>query len=344
MDTRPSISVIIPYYNVPEELFSKCIDSVLAQTFKDFEVLLVNDGSTEQYRGILENAEKRDPRIKLINKLNGGVSSARNIGVQQTTGSYITFVDSDDAIARDFLEHAYSIVQKENSDMVIGATKQVGMLSEVEDVVIDVQYTRYDKGQFNHIIPHMLASNRVISYENGGYMNRGPVARLVKAEIAKTTVFPEEVAIGEDIIWNQRILKNCSKITITNEIWYYYVQNNMSASFRYREDAIDSIRKTGIATYNEIDLYNDQIYRAFCHLLLMQTRNTVCQACLTNRKNEEGFFVKWGRFNKLKRQEPWSLISKRLLRIGSRDEKFYYLLFKTNLYFPLAYLKDRLSQ
>lgn len=350
MDRKPAISVIIPFYNVGEALFSKCIDSILKQTFRDFELLIIDDGSSDEYRKMLEDTEKLDERIILIHKKNGGVSSARNMGTELACGDFITFVDADDMVLSGFLSEAYSIATNTDADIVYGATRtaepgKTGIpSSESPTETVTPEYMVYGYRDFKTIIPCLIAPNRLLRYENGSYLSRGPVSRLLKAGIAKTVKFPENVALGEDLIWNQRILKKSSFISITENLWYIYVQNDSSAVHRYRENAIELIRNAGMELLSEIDTKDDGIYRAFCSRILAQTRSIVCQSYLTNRKNKKTFSVKYRTFNRLKKQEPWSLITGRLLKIGSRDEKFYYLLLKSNLYFPLAYIKDRLGR
>lgn len=97
MDTQ-KISVIVPVYNV-EKYLSRCIDSIISQTFSDFELILVDDGSTDSSGKICDEYGKKDGRVKVIHKRNGGLSSARNCGLENAKGNYICFVDSDDWIS-----------------------------------------------------------------------------------------------------------------------------------------------------------------------------------------------------------------------------------------------------
>ena len=110
------ISVIIPIYNV-EKYLSRCLESVINQTYKNLEIILVNDGSTDNSSKIIQ--QYYDPRIKIINKINGGLSSARNAGLKICTGDYITFVDSDDWIELDMIEFMTKQVCNTNCDLVV---------------------------------------------------------------------------------------------------------------------------------------------------------------------------------------------------------------------------------
>ena len=352
MDRKPAISVIIPFYNVGEALFSKCIDSILKQTFRDFELLIIDDGSSDEFAGILDRTEKLDQRIRVIHRPNGGVSSARNLGVELATGSFITFIDADDIVHPGFLSESYAIITKEEADMVIGTVRDFDMNRDTYENLVNSRagqpftYTEYGPQEITALKPILVASNRLMRFPTGGYISRGPVARLVRTETARKVCFPEGIQIGEDVIWNQRILSVCSKVIVAENIWYYYfyAHNTASAIHRYREDAIKTIRDAGLALLSTIDISDNELYRAFCSRLFSQTRLIICQAYLTNRQNRASFFEKYRVFMQLKKQEPWSLITGRLLKIGSRDEKFYYLLLKSNLYFPLAYIKDRLGR
>ena len=114
----PKISIIIPIYNL-EKYLDKCIKSILNQTFKDFELILVNDGSTDKSGVICDNYKKVDDRIVVIHKENGGTSSARNIGIDIARGKYIGFVDGDDYIHENMYYELYENLIKNNSDISI---------------------------------------------------------------------------------------------------------------------------------------------------------------------------------------------------------------------------------
>ena len=112
------ISVIVPVYNI-EHYIEECIKSILNQTFKEFELLLVDDGSTDSSLNICRGYEKKDNRIKVIHKKNGGLSDARNVGIEKACGKYICFIDGDDFIANDTLENMYNLILKNNSQIAV---------------------------------------------------------------------------------------------------------------------------------------------------------------------------------------------------------------------------------
>ena len=114
----PKVSVIIPVYNV-EKYLVECLNSVTNQTLKDIEIICVNDGSTDNSADILDNYAQKDSRIIVIHKENEGVSVARNLGIDKSTGEYLMFVDSDDILTLTACQKAYDTVTKDNSDMLI---------------------------------------------------------------------------------------------------------------------------------------------------------------------------------------------------------------------------------
>lgn len=112
------ISVIVPIYNV-EKYLSKCIESILSQTYKDLEIILVNDGSIDNSGKVCEEYKKKDRRIKVIHKENGGLSDARNVGIEISKGEYIAFIDSDDWIDEEYIEVLYKLLIENNADISI---------------------------------------------------------------------------------------------------------------------------------------------------------------------------------------------------------------------------------
>ncbi len=120
----PAISVIVPVYNT-QKFLGKCLESIINQTFKDIEIICVNDGSIDNSPTILNDYAEKDSRIKIINQKNGGLSCARNTGINNAKGEYIGFVDSDDWIDLDFLEKLYNAAKKFDADIATGGIKRV---------------------------------------------------------------------------------------------------------------------------------------------------------------------------------------------------------------------------
>lgn len=111
---NPLISVIVPIYNV-EKYLARCVDSIVNQTYKDFELILVDDGSPDNSGKICDEYAKKDSRIKVVHKKNGGLSDARNAGMAVATGEYISFIDSDDYVSDDFFECLLDVMNKKTA-------------------------------------------------------------------------------------------------------------------------------------------------------------------------------------------------------------------------------------
>ena len=120
----PQISVIVPAYNA-EETIKKTIDDILNQTYRDFELIIVNDGSIDSTREICEEIEKSDNRVRLLNQKNGGLSNARNNGIKIAVGEFITLIDSDDRVEMYYLEYLMKAIQDNDADMACGKTDRV---------------------------------------------------------------------------------------------------------------------------------------------------------------------------------------------------------------------------
>ena len=128
--TEPLISVIVPIYNV-EQYLENCINSILNQTYRNLEVILVDDGSPDNCGGICDLYSDKDPRIKVIHKQNGGLSDARNKGLDAATGEYLAFVDSDDTILPEMIDKLYQRIVIDQSDLAFCGYQQVNQKGDV---------------------------------------------------------------------------------------------------------------------------------------------------------------------------------------------------------------------
>lgn len=202
------LAVIVPVYNV-EKLLPRCLDSILAQTYRDFTLILVNDGSTDGSGKICDGYAEKDERIRVIHKNNGGVSSARNAGLDAADGEYITFIDSDDAIPPGYLETLYMAASGSGADVA----------------VCDVLFSRTGYNDLRiHCPKQSMTKNEALSIllsEEG--INPGPYAKLFRSSVIGDTRFPP-LKIGEDWIFNLTVFDKASAV-VNCETEYYYVDN-----------------------------------------------------------------------------------------------------------------------
>ena len=162
MECNPLISIIIPVYNV-EKYLSECIESVINQTYKNLEIILVNDGSTDSCPQICEEYAAKDNRIKVIHKKNGGLSDARNIGLKQATGALISFVDSDDLLSLDFCQRLLDALIESDADIVecdfVKFEEETEEINEVEETDFELFINSNDDELLFHAIGFLFYSN-----------------------------------------------------------------------------------------------------------------------------------------------------------------------------------------
>jgi glycosyltransferase involved in cell wall biosynthesis len=238
------ISVIIPVYNTEKYLY-RCIDSVIKQTHKNLEIILVDDGSTDNSGKICDWYKNKDSRIRVIHKKNAGQSSARNIGIELATGDYIVFVDSDDWIAENIYEHCIELAETKKCDIV--DFKVVFTSDETKKFEPKTVYTT-ELIEGKEILRNYLLKGQT---EVAPF---SPCRKLYKRSLFQTIRFPEG-KINEDIATNYRILMNCRKLVVTNKIGYYYFQNSASTTrngLRKRDfNLLDVCEELQILTKNE---------------------------------------------------------------------------------------------
>lgn len=225
----PRISVIIPVYKV-EEYLNRCVDSVLSQDFQDFELILVDDGSPDNSGKICDEYAKIDSRVKVIHKENGGVSSARNAGIDASIGEYITFVDSDDSIKQGFLKNA--IDNMKGVDLYVSGIEMLTYLQG--EVVKKDEYTIEQSGY--------LDIKELYERVNKTYPQIcicGPYCKIFKSQIIKENNirFDTTLSLGEDTLFNLAYNRKIKRIYFDKSIFYtYYRENNESLFSKYREN------------------------------------------------------------------------------------------------------------
>ena len=224
---KPMISIIIPFYNTPEKAFRRCINSLINQTYKNYEAIVINDGSDKNSIEYLNSICAIDNKIYIINKDNEGSAIARNVGIEKAKGDYIMFLDSDDAITEYCLEEAAQVIEDSSSDLVFGAVKRVNEdeidifnpQRRLESKIITVD----PRGARDSLMAHMIGlTDEMFSLENG-YISDGPWARVLKKSIAEASKFSKEAFWNDDTIWNLKMLKKCQSITIIDDLWYKYL-------------------------------------------------------------------------------------------------------------------------
>lgn len=226
------ITVIVPVYNV-EKYLIKCIDSIITQTYKDLEIILVNDGSTDNSGKICDKYKSKDKRIKVIHKDNGGLSDARNCGLKISNGEYIVFLDSDDWVDENYIKILYNLIKKYDSDMSICDFKKV--------------YNEEEKlnSNYNEMVFSNIEALKQIHTEKG---TQFIVAwnKMYKKKLLDGMKYPKG-KVHEDEFLTPILLYRSNKIAYTEKELIYYRQREgsiMSNGFNLKKlDYLDALEE-----------------------------------------------------------------------------------------------------
>lgn len=214
MTETPKITIISPVYNA-EKFVDKFIQSIQHQSFTDFELLLVNDGSTDHSGDICDKYASHDKRIKVFHKENGGVSSARQMGLDKSSGEYIIHADPDDWIEPEMLQELYQEAKKENSDMVICDfyinAKDSQTVSKQDPIQLDSKNVL--RSLFHNL--HGSCCNKLVKHSCINKYN---------------AQFPLELSLCEDLYFNVTLLKNDLKVNYLPKAFYHYIKNENANS------------------------------------------------------------------------------------------------------------------
>ena len=238
MEQHINVSVIIPVYN-SEKYIKRTIESLLNQTIKQIEIICINDGSTDSSLQILKELQKQDQRIKIIDKKNEGIWKARMNGIEKSTGEYITFVDSDDYVEKDFIEKLYKNIQDNKADISICGFKR---MDEKSGKVLSQEM----KFEQNRVIDKNLNLEEVIS------VNTALWNKLYKASIIKEIKdLKNPPRILEDMMFLALLYLNVKKISFVDEYLYNYLVRESSAMNTLKENEIDVIQESMIEIKQE---------------------------------------------------------------------------------------------
>lgn len=309
MTLPPKISIIVPVYKV-EQYLPKCIESILAQTFQDWELLLVDDGSPDTSGKICDGYALKDSRIKVFHKVNGGVSSARNLGIDNAKGEWITFIDSDDYIQPSFLEGLYApIAQGEEVDFVHGGC--VNVINE-EFVSINQSYDYYVGDDKNILFQKLrgLSVSKLFRLKNIIYWADG-----------QTLYFDEKMKIAEDMAFTLDYALYVSRFALVPEKGYCYRKDNMQSATKSNkveiyETALHSFKHLYKSTTTYILKCN--ISNEIANIRLMHLAYQLQNVCLSL------YYNKYSRIDRIKylksdmNREYLLLLSKRNIGFKSR--------------------------
>lgn len=231
------ISIIVPVYNV-EKYLNRCIDSIVCQTYRTLEIILVDDGSVDNSGFICDGYARKDTRIKVVHKNNGGLGFARNSGLDIATGKYVTFIDGDDYIGKTHIEEMYALIQNTKTDTCMGGHTKVYTNKEVphKNVCAGEVYKNDVKAE---ILPRMCGAN----LKGEDYIEMSVCMVLLSNEIIKEhhlRFVSEREYVSEDLVFDFEYYPLSKGVCVSQQVDYYYCDNEGSLTTKYRPDRFES--------------------------------------------------------------------------------------------------------
>ncbi|MBO0958847.1 glycosyltransferase [Neobacillus sp. MM2021_6] len=225
------VSVVVPIYNV-EQYLARCVESILQQTFTNLEVILVNDGSPDNCGTIAENYAIADSRVKVFHKENGGLSDARNHGMQFVTGEYTVFVDSDDWMDKGMIEELVKISNEYQAEVV-----QSAFYYAYNDHLL------YDNRVYNQKAPPLVLDNKSLMYElvRNDVVKNFAWGKLYKTKLIKNIPFKKGI-LFEDVFWAHHVMQSVQTFVSLNRPYYFYLQRDDSIVATYSPRNLDILK------------------------------------------------------------------------------------------------------
>lgn len=247
----PKVSFIIPAYNI-EDYIGKCLDSILAQTYQDYEIIVINDGSSDNTPELLEEYADKDERIHVLHKMNKGVSAARNDGIKRARGKYILFWDGDDFAEKETCEELVNIMESNNVDTVV-----YGYYRYEAGAVFETCYPLFDKEIYEgeEILDKMVPQFVGLSYDkindwlkgkdNALYVENPALWRIMVSKDVidnNNLTFDTRLKVGEDTCFISEYLSCAKRVYVQQKCYYYLVTRETSTIFVYERKVMQKLQ------------------------------------------------------------------------------------------------------
>lgn len=271
------ISIIVPVYN-SEVYLKKCLDSLINQTYKNIEIVIVDDGSSDNSNNICNQYAKKNTKISITRTENHGVSHARNIGIDKCKGKYIVFVDSDDYISNDMIEKLHNVVVKEKADIAM-----------CDIVKVDEKYNQIfeTKNKDKKILSNSEYMYNIFDFD---YSYGYPINKIYIKELFKKVKFNENVHFMEDFTFVCDIINNSKKIVYIPDKMYYYLQRKDSAIHsNFNEKWLSRIDTQKYIIDNYLGMFSEKCKHLFLYDYIMMILSTYAYKKTMNfqvKKNE----------------------------------------------------------
>lgn len=318
-------SVIIPCFNIEEQLIRRAVNSVLKQSYSNYEIILVDDGSKKEYNSILAALDKENDCISLIVQENKGVSAARNIGVANAKGDYIVFLDADDTYLQGVFERANKVLSEYELDCYIGGLEQLSVIRDAS--IDDGECKRFDL-QGEELEKYKTIALRRETFP-GGVIGRGPVCKFAKRELVDTLHFNENLVFGEDHIWFLDLLEKCKHIIVDYQIWYEYYINPDSVTNKYDPEIYQKTKDYLIELHRYVDENKPDHIKAYGDKVSTMI-NTIWRCKLNHEKGKNARKIR----NSIYKDACFKPLGKKqYFKVAFKKQKVVSLLYKFRILF-----------
>lgn len=323
-------SIIIPVYNTPENLLKRCIDSIYRQRYHAYEVILIDDGSEKDCAQTMDEISSEHENMTVYHIANGGVSNARNLGVEKAQGNWIFFVDADDVTADCMLSDAReAILEYPEVEIVYGFVRREQVFEGKRiEINSPCKIRKLSQSEKNRLLRYVIDMEDSYYRKKDYYMECSAYARAIKTDFVRKFKFPLNIKLGEDALWNIEILKNNPQAALVNSVWYYYVLYNNSACQIFRQDLVtlrcEFLKKLNLMLSNEIQLYSCLLSRTLDEMMSIVKNyyiSTNYTGSLLDANNE---FKKLIACDVVKRYSKWKYFT----RISHKHKIKWLILFK----------------
>ena len=281
------ISVIVPVYNV-EKYINRCIDSILNQSFENFEVILIDDGSTDTTGEICDSYTAKDSRVKVIHKENGGGSAARKAGIDAAVGKYIMFIDSDDAYVEGALEKAHQTITQEDVDIVQFNYYKTANIGNV---------TSFGTGEVQHFVARD-ALLQIMTKKSPNKFNNLLWCKIYKSEIVKKPKYNLTIRTNNDVPVIARVFYYADKVATLDLPLYYYIQRQDEKNQSITDELSKSREKfilSHLRTFSDVSNFfkekDTMMYQASLKNLIAFALSAIKEKGLNKQGKRQAFWV-----------------------------------------------------
>ena len=324
-------SIIIPVYNNTAEDIKRCIGSFYRGNLIDFEIIIMDDGSTEECAYKIDTIIAEYPAVTVYHLSHGGAAKARNEGIKFAKGKYICFADADDVVTKQFLFDLSAIEQNGiNYDVVYGLVNFIKRGSNIQESfqLYPMELQKIGNTEYRELYRHMFDLGSSIFKRKEGYVSRGPVARIVKREIAEKYLFNTNLVLGEDELWNLDLLEATKNLAVVYHSWYLYLENPLSTSRKPNLDFLGQHSDLLVSMLPYMEKHKGSLEGAFANRVFESLYAIIQGVYLTSLKNKN-MVDNIKEFNKMANTYPYTIVTYKHAKTGGIKTLIKFVLLKT---------------